>query len=123
MSLIDEIMQDVKNITSDKDEFGVEIVFVAPSGETATIAGLHSKHTLSYDADAQRVNHKNTHISSSESLLIAANYPVRINGIVSLIGHKITVKDSTGIAKTQQVSEQFPDETIGLILCYLKDYE
>lgn len=123
MSLIDQIKQDIKDITSNSNDFGAQLVFVAPTLETATIFGLHSKHTMSQDTEGNRINSKNAHISFSEELLTELNYPTRnAAGEFTLIGHKVTVMDSTGLSPTYKISENYPDETIGLMVCILKDY-
>jgi hypothetical protein len=123
MALLDDIRQDVLDITSDQDEFGVEIVFTAPNGQTATVGGLHSKHHLGFDVNSGTdIKVKNAHISVSESLLVSANYPVRDSrGEVLLQNHQVRVKDSTGIVKKYVVQQWIPDETLGLILCILGD--
>jgi len=70
------------------------------------------------------VNTKNAHISFSEQQLIDALYPYRNTGDeVALFNHKIDVKDSTGNIKNYVIREWFPDETIGVILCILGDFE
>ena len=119
MGLIDRAKSDIKAITSNPDEWAVSIAFTAPTGEIATLNGLHSKHHMGMDTDGNRVNSKNAHISFSEELLTAQNYPVRKDGKVKLNGHKINVKDSTGIIGNYVINEAFPDETIGLITCIL----
>ncbi len=122
MGLIDRAKSDIKDITSNPDEFGVSITFTAPTGEIATINGLHSKHHMAIDTDGNTINSKNAHISVSEDLLIAQNYPVRKDGEVKLNDHKVSVKDSTGISKNYVIREGFPDETIGLITCILGSF-
>ncbi len=119
MGLIDQAKSDIKDITSNPDEFGVSITFTAPTNETATINGLHSKHHMSVNTEGIMINSKNAHISFSEELLTAKNYPVRTDGEVKLNNHKVSVKDSTGISKNYVIREGFPDETIGLITCIL----
>lgn len=119
MGLIDRAKSDIKDITSNPDEFGVSITFTAPTGEIATINGLHSKHHMSINTEGIMINSKNAHISFSEELLTAKNYPFRKDGEVKLNDHKISVKDSTGISKNYVIREGFPDETVGLITCIL----
>lgn len=124
MSLRDQAKADIQQITSNSDEWGIEISLTAPTSETCTIIGLHSKHHLATDTDGSKVNSKNASISISEQLLIDNEYPVRNNkGEVSLKKHKVLVKDSTGITKQYVINEWFPDETIGLIVCILEDFE
>lgn len=125
MSLIDQAKEDWKTITSNTDEFGIAITLEATPYETADVIGLHTKHHLSLDTEGNPVNSRNAHISVSEALIIAANpdYPIRnAKGEVYLKNHKVTVKDSTGVAKTYVINEWFPDETIGVIVIILGDY-
>jgi hypothetical protein len=124
MSLLDDIKSDIEDFTSDEDGPTRSISFVAPTGETATINGLHTKHHFAHDTDGNPVNLKNAHISFSEGLLIAEDYPVRnSHGEVDLTSHKVTVKDSTGTENTYIIRQWFPNETIGLITCLLMDFE
>lgn len=122
MGLIDQAKSDIKDITSNSNEFGVSMTFTAPTNETATVNGLHSKIHMGIDTDGNMINSKKAHISVSEELLTAQSYPVRKAGEVNLKGHKVTVKDSTGISKTYVIDEWFQDETIGLITCLLGNY-
>lgn len=124
MNLTDAIQRDIKLITSNDKEFGRSMTFVAPNGTTATIVGLHSKHTLSQDTEGNRINHKNSHVSFSEDLLTALSYPTRnAAGEFTMIGHKVTVIDSTGLSPTYRIMENYPDETVGLMVCILNDHE
>lgn len=124
MGLREQAKKDTERITSNLNEWGIEMTFVAPTLETATIKGIHSKHHLGIDTDGNAVNSKKAHVSFSEKFLIDANYPVRnANGEVDLTGHKVSVKDSTGITKNYIMISYFPNETIGLITCILADYE
>ncbi len=127
MALLDDIKQDIQDITSDIDEFAVSLTLLAPTGETVTLGGLHTKHHLGFDSDSGRdVNTKNAHISFSEKLLLTNNpsYPVRnVRNEVYLEGHKVTAKDSTGVEVTYRIATWFPDETVGLIMCTLSDWK
>jgi len=124
MGLIAQAKADWQAITSNTSEWGVTMTLTAPTGETATINGLHTKHHLGIDMETGRpVNTKNAHVSFSEKLLTDAGYPVRnAQGEVSLKGHKVTVADSTGANMTYVIKEWFPDETIGVIVCILLVY-
>lgn len=123
MSFLDQIKADIEQITGDADGMTKSLFLQAPTGETATITGLHTKHHLSTDTDGNNVNAKNAHISFSEKYLTDLNYPVRdILGRVTLKGHKVTVSDSTGNNSVYMIREWYPDETIGLIVCILGDF-
>lgn len=120
MSLLEQIRADIKDIISNEDEFGVSITLVS-STVTKTVVGLHTKHHLGIDTDGNMVNTKNAHIAISESNL--TGYPVRnAKGEVSMRGHLVLCKDSTGVEKTYKIEQTFPDETVGLIVIILGDY-
>lgn len=124
MSLIAQAKADIAQITSNTDEFGVTIILYNTSDEAVTIAGLHSKIHLAVDTDGNPVSAKQAHISFSESVVNAAGVSIRnSNGEVDLKDYKVDVKDSTGLVKRYKISRWMPDETTGLISCYLEDYE
>lgn len=127
MGLLEQAKQDFAAITSSLDGFGREMLLRAPTGETALIVGLHSKHHLGINTDGTPVNSKNSHVSFSETVLMAANplYPLRIGDKqeVSLKKHRVTVKDSTEVDKEYVITEFFPSETVGFIVCILGDYK
>jgi len=104
--------------------FADEITLTTPSNDkTITISGLASKHFINFDSDGNSINSKNAHITISETVLKDNSYPVRnARDEVTLIKHKVAVKDSTGDVKNYVILENFPDETLGLIVCILGDY-
>ena len=123
MGLLDDIREDIRDITTSEESGGVELTLEAPTGEIAVIFGYHSKHHLGVDPETgKQVNTKNAHCSFSEIVLTELAYPVRVNGEVSLKGHKVTAKDSSGIDYQYIIREWFPDETVGLIVCILHDF-
>lgn len=124
MGILDLAKQDWKDLSSNTDSgFGVALSFEAPTGETADVAGLRTKHHLKVDTDGAAVNSKTIYVSVSEKLLTDLDYPVRNNAKeVDLKNHLVTLKDSTGESSTYIVREWFPDETIGVILMLLNDY-
>lgn len=124
MGLLEDIKEDLVDITTDTEGFGVELTFISPDAVTATIGGLHTKHHISLDETGKPVNSKNAHISFVESVLVAEGYDVRNDaGEVDLNGHKVDVIDSTGNEKHYMIREWFPDEKLGLIVCILGDFE
>ena len=124
MGLIEDIQDDIKDITTDVSEgFGVTLTFTAPTGEIAIISGLHTKIHFQIDPEGTPVNAKKAHVSFSEKLLTDLGYPLRnSDGLLTMRKHTVSVKDSTGSEKLYEVRETYPDETIGLIVCLLGDY-
>lgn len=140
MGLLDRARQDAQRITANLNGFAVVMTFIVPGtnglavyDETydesydgqltqKTINGLHSKHHMQLDTQGQRENGKNAHVSFSESLM--TGYPIRdASGEVNMARHKVRVVDSTGTAITYVINQWYPDETLGLIVCILGDFE
>lgn len=119
MGLIQQIKEDIEDITSNLDDFAVVLTLQPPNGVPVTINGFHSKHHLGFTTEGARVNSRNAHAAFSEKFLTDVGYPVRINGQVNLESHKLTAKDSTGNDVTYVIEQYYQDETIGLIVCIL----
>lgn len=123
MGLLDQIKKDIEQITSNKNEWADTITFISPTAQTAVISGIRSKIHLAVDTDGNMVRSQKAHIAFSEKFLTDLNYPVRnAAGEVALNGHKVNVKDSTGIVKNYVVQNVFPDETVGLLSFTLEGY-
>lgn len=121
--ILDAIRKDAKSYIT-KGGFESDITIKTPDSlKTITTTGLASKHHLNFDTDGTSINAKNAHICIDEDDLEVQGYPVRSNNEVSLLHHRISVKDSTGIVKKYIIKETFPDETLGLIVCVLGDFE
>lgn len=103
--------------------FEESIELVTPSKDKSLqLTGFATKHHINFDSDGNPVNTKNVHICIDESVLVANGYPVRnAKGEIFLKNHQVSFPDSSGIVKTYVVRENFPDETLGLIVCVLGD--
>jgi hypothetical protein len=123
MGLYEQAISDAAKITSDLTGFGVAMVLVAPTLETVSFTGLTTEIGLGVDTDGNMVVSKKATASFSEKFLTDANYPVRNIGLeVNISGHKLNVKNSTGVVKNYIIQQCFADETIGLLTCILEDY-
>ncbi len=106
-------------------DFSVEMTVENPNPvQSVTIRAFASSHHLSIDPETGLpVNVRNTHVSISEQVLIDAGYTVRdTNGEVNMINHFVTYTNSAGQSKKFKINQTFPDETLGLIVCILGDY-
>lgn len=123
--------RDVKRITGDVNIAGTEITFESNDSPpvVAVVAGRAAKVHKTYQDwsgmnNGVAVNEKTPYIGVSEDLLLAEDYPVRNDDKeVNLKDHKVSWKDSTGETWTYKISEWHPDETLGYIRIYLKDFE
>ena len=105
--------------------FEESITITTPSRDkTISLTGFATKHFINFDSDGNPINSKNVHICIDESVLVSQGYPVRnAKTEVTLLNHIVTYPDSTGIVKKYIIRENFPDETLGLIVCILNDYK
>ena len=124
MNLTERAIADTKQITSNGNDWGVSAVFVSPTSETATVNVIHVKHNTGFDLDGMRVNSKIASIAVSEGVLIDADYPTRDSqDEATLKNHRVSISDSTNNVKEYLVSENYPDEKLGLIVLILVDFE
>lgn len=126
MGLIDQIKADIEDITSNAEEFGWPLTFTSPDGaSTVAVTGLYTKHHIGIDPESNKqVNVKNSHCSVSEKFFTDAGYPCRnAANEVSMKRHKVQTTDVNGLAQTYLVQEAFADETTGLIVFILGDFE
>lgn len=122
--LIEQARKDWQRFTSDPDTWGISITFTAPTAEVAVVNGLGTNHHIDVDTDGNLINSKNSHVSVSEQLLVDEAYPVRDgDGEVAMVQHRVKFKDSTGVEKEYVIEETLPDETVGMIVCILNDFE
>lgn len=123
MGLLDQIRADIAQIT--QGEFSTPVTFTS-AGATPVVVTVNAvavKHHVANDSMGNVVNGKNARVSVAESVLTGLGYPVRTSsGEAYLKGHRVTWADSSGQTWTYIIREQFPDETTGLILCILGDF-
>ena len=106
--------------------FDLDLTFEASTGgETATIKGIGTKHQIQVDTDGLPYNAPNVHISFCEAVLAEANpaYPIRNGEDVIMKDQLVSFEDSTGTQRLYQITETFPDQTVGVIVCMCATYE
>lgn len=114
----------IERITSGKTSSETITISTADDSISIAITGIHTKINLGVDQEGNIIQSKKAHISISEKILTDNNYPVRnTKGEVAISGHKIHVKDSTGIVQAYVIKTCTPDETVGLLTCILSDLE
>ena len=125
MGMIEQAQADVKRIRTDPRGFTKSMVFTKKDGsQTATIYGMHAKINQTMDTMGNIINGKKAHISIAEEALTDRGYTVRDgNSEVALIGDRVSVADSTGVVREYEIRETIPDQTVGLIVCFLFEFE
>lgn len=126
MSILEKARRDMQQIVESDSGFATDVVLTRPdNSQSIEIRAFASTHRISVNPETgQLINAKNVHFSVSESTLQDSSYSVRnASNEVALKGHLITFTDSAGIERTYSINEAWPDETLGLIVCMLGDYE
>lgn len=123
-NLLNKARRDSKKFIT-KGGFQENIVLKTTNGLISIeTTGFVSKHWINFDSGGESINSKNSHICIDEDALVLLGYPVRnSDGEVSLFNHRVSTPDSSGLVKEYLIKEWFPDETLGLIVCILSDYE
>lgn len=120
MNIYERAQRDILQITTDRNGAGEKIFLVWPDASELELTGVTSKHHFAVDTDGNQVNSKTAHVAISEKQIITAGKTIRnVSGEVDLTKHKLRVKDSTGVEKQYYIRSNFPDETVGLIVCIL----
>lgn len=100
--------------------FAVDLVFTAPTLETASVKGLASKHRISVNPeDGLLVNSPNIHVTVSEQAFTDANpaYPFRdADNDIYLVNHRVLYD-----GRNYKIAENFPDETLKVNVCILSE--
>jgi len=108
-----------------KGGFESDISLETPDGNTSVdVTGYSTKHWLRFQDEISVVNTKSAHICISEEELTEKLYPVRNqSNEVELYNHRVKVVDSSKEVRNYIVSETYPNETLGLIVCILSDIQ
>ena len=125
MSLVAQSEVDIREFLNNNDEFGQELVFLTPDSlTTAAITGWVVKHHTGFDVEVGRINTKTIYLSISEKNLVDLSYPVRldVNKDVNLLKHFVTFTDSAGQTIKYIITENYPDEFMGIIGLVCKEY-
>lgn len=90
-----------------------------------TVKGLATRHHLGVDPDSGlTINSRNVHCTVSESLLTAQSYSTRNSkGDVNLVNTFVKYADVTGVVRTYKINEVIPDDSLGLIVCILGQFQ
>ncbi len=114
--------EDIIEITSEGG-FETDVTVITKDKVTSVVVpAIAMKHHMAFDTEGQKLNSEQAHVSISESKLVDAGYPVRVDGDVSMIGAIVKYKDSTDVEGKYKVNENYPDETLGLIVLILSRY-
>lgn len=123
MGLMERAKQDVQQILGNKNEFALDLVFFAPTGETFQTVGHFFDRTIQYNIDDSSIAGNTVVVHVSEQPFIDFGYPLRdSNGLISIHNHLVTGTYADGQTKKFKVFSFDPDYSINLITIYLSHY-
>lgn len=123
MSLVAQAKADIETITTNLNDWAVEMALINAAGATINIKGIHTKIHLGVDTEGNAVESKQVHVSFSEKTVTDLGYSIRnAGGEVDMKNWRLNVQDSTGVVKNYVMLRWFADETIGLMSCMFEDY-
>lgn len=131
MSLTQRVQQDFYRLSTDKNQWAVDIKFLGKKDdllpEAKIVAGFHNKHHTGYSELGERISTRNSSIAVSEQALTeivdgAFNIRKTPGGDLDMLEHVIQVANSTGEERTYIITKNFPDEVIGCLVFILSDY-
>jgi hypothetical protein len=124
MGLMEQIKNDVAFITTNGSDFAIPLIFTDLSGTDFPVMGTARKIHFAFTDEGVAVNDKTASCSASEQVLVSAGYVVRNAAKeVAMANHKVRWTDSSGTLWQYFIRETFPDETLGLIVFILSDFE
>lgn len=125
MGMIEQATADIKRIRTDPAGFTKRMTFTKSDGiMSVMIYGMHAKIHMTTNTMGETINAKRPHVSIAESALTDLGYITRnAANECSLKDDRVTVIDSAGINCQYIITEVFPDEAVGIIVCMLKDIE
>lgn len=105
--------------------FETPVKFIAPEGEEAEFSTLAFDVRLDFETEGGDLSVNKNHITFPESKLIAANYPYRdqVTNNINLSGHCVEWTNTSGILKKYSIEKVSPDQTVGMITCFLANFE
>lgn len=126
--LIDQIRNDIQNILTDKNGSPavVPITFTTVGIDptvTRICNGTAIKHNTGLNEFGMKISAATARVTVSESALIATGYPTRNSGNkLNIQNHLLSFIDSTGQLYNAVIRTTQSDETTGMIVCILGDY-
>jgi len=124
MSLTERAKMDMQSITSNLNDWGVAATFTDLAGEIADVTVIHTRHNTAYDPEGVTVNVPSASIAVSDVKVLTANSSysyLNSSGEITYLGHSVLVKNAAGVIKNYVVSENYPDEKLGMTILILQD--
>lgn len=123
MGLMEQATKDIQRILGAKNEFALDLLFEAPTGEVLNTTGHFFDISIGYDQEGNAItgNHAVCHVSMQP--FVDSNYPFRrTDGVISMKDHFIQGTYANGSTKNFKALDVWPDDSIGMITIKLDVY-
>lgn len=124
MSLTERAKKDMQKITSATNGWGVSCTLTDLVSETATVMAIHTRHNTAYTPEGELVNIPISSVAISDVKVLEANANysyLNTSGEITYMGHSLSVADASGTVKNYVISENYPDEKLGMTILILQD--
>jgi hypothetical protein len=122
MNLMQQAKADVESILGNTSEFAMELTFIAPNSTELTTTGQFFDRTAVFSEGETDLSTKHVVIHVSEKPFTDADYPMRIDGVISFKNHLVRCTYADGRIITFKVFDTQPDESINMITLQLQTY-
>ena len=124
MSILDLARKDFQGIT-ESDDWASDVTLNDRTNPEQILKAWASKHHFGIDPETGlAISTLQVYVRFSEQTLVDAGFTVRnANKEVAMLGWKVSYTDSSGNLRTYQIDNTRPDETVGQIICFLKEFE
>lgn len=121
MGLIEDAKSLAQTITSDLNDFAVNVVFTSPTSQTANIKAIAVDHSNTFDELGNPITGAMVVITVSEQLLINEGYTTRnAKNQANLNGHFVVINYADGKSINHRIYDCRPDYTINLFTLFLE---
>lgn len=124
MSLTERARTDMQSITSNGNDWAVSATLTDLTGQTVTMNVIHTRHNTAYDPEGVTVSVPTASIAVSEAKVLEANPAYSFtnsSGEITYLNHSVAIADASGVVKNYMVSENYPDEKLGMTVLILQD--
>lgn len=124
MGLTGQMRVDLLSITTNKNDFGVDITLTDPLTAEFVVVGFNTHHHTAFDQDGVEVNTPVASVAIAEQAMVDSGFgPIRnAAGEVDLNRTPVKVTEAAGVEINYVATKAFPDEQLGLIVLILSYY-
>ena len=123
MGIMLRASQDLQTILGNKNEFALDLVFTAETGQVLQTTGLFFDRSIQYSIENSDITGNTVVVHVAIKPFTDAGYPIYdANGLVSVHGHLVLGTYADGTQKQFKVFSFDPDYSLNMATIYLDHY-